>query len=176
MAPKTKQSSMAPKPPTPLAHNTLQVDFESVLSLDIPAVLSMFRTLEASGLRRFLGGATVMHEKAVREFFKNARMVGDSIQSTVNGSDVLVNENVFSLFFELPSEGLISFGDIPVEVITEMLPVFISNGLSPAVSGKKKTLKIEYRLLCDINAKSLTAKAGSFDSYTGERIEVMVAI
>ncbi|KZV35209.1 hypothetical protein F511_44641 [Dorcoceras hygrometricum] len=44
------------------------------------------------------------------------------------------------------------------------------------ISGKKRELLFEYRLLHDIVAKSLCAKAGSFDSVTNEKFEFMVAI
>lgn len=42
--------------------------------------------------------------------------------------------------------------------------------------GKKKEMKVEYRLLNDIVEKSLTSKAGSFDAFTIEMLEMMVAI
>ncbi|KZV46202.1 hypothetical protein F511_21353 [Dorcoceras hygrometricum] len=43
-------------------------------------------------------------------------------------------------------------------------------------SSKKKDMKVEYRLLNDIVAKSLTTNAGSFDAVTIERSNSMVAI
>ncbi|KZV16814.1 hypothetical protein F511_18607 [Dorcoceras hygrometricum] len=43
-------------------------------------------------------------------------------------------------------------------------------------SNKKNDMKVEYRLLHDIVAKSLSAKAGSFDVVTTEKFEMMVAI
>ncbi|KZV27675.1 hypothetical protein F511_11903 [Dorcoceras hygrometricum] len=42
--------------------------------------------------------------------------------------------------------------------------------------NKKKDMKVEYRLLHDIVAKSLCAKAGSFDVVTTEKFEMMAAI
>ncbi|KZV31951.1 hypothetical protein F511_41006 [Dorcoceras hygrometricum] len=44
------------------------------------------------------------------------------------------------------------------------------------ISGKKREMHFEYRLLHDIVAKSLCAKAGSFDSVTCEKFEFMTAI
>ncbi|KZV54908.1 hypothetical protein F511_31331 [Dorcoceras hygrometricum] len=43
-------------------------------------------------------------------------------------------------------------------------------------SSKKREMKVEFRLLNDIVAKCLTAKAGSFDVVTGKMFEIMVAI
>ncbi|KZV56703.1 hypothetical protein F511_30048 [Dorcoceras hygrometricum] len=42
--------------------------------------------------------------------------------------------------------------------------------------SKKKGMKFEYRLLHDIVAKALCAKAGSFDVVTSEKFDLMVAI
>ena len=71
--------------------NTLQVDFESIYSLEIPSILEVFRSLKVIGLKKFLGGATVYYEKEVRVFFKNAKIEGDSIQCTVNGIEISIS-------------------------------------------------------------------------------------
>ncbi|KZV51126.1 hypothetical protein F511_43832 [Dorcoceras hygrometricum] len=42
--------------------------------------------------------------------------------------------------------------------------------------SKKREMKVEYRLLHDIVAKSLCAKAGSFDTVKNEKFQLMVAI
>ena len=121
-----------------LSHNILLVDFESISSLEHPSVLAMFRSLEASGLKRFIGGATTIYEDAVREFFKNVKMVSGKIQSSVKGSDVLISETIFSLLFEPPSKGLVSFGDVPVSSIAEMQSTFSADDFPVAIHGKKK--------------------------------------
>ena len=90
---------------------------------------------------------------------------------------MILSETLFFDFFELPKEGLTSFSDIPMAVITEMRSVFSNDPVSPiSLFGKKKLFKIEYRILCDIVAKSISARRGSFDSYTIDRLEVMTAI
>ncbi|KZV20956.1 Putrescine-binding periplasmic protein-related [Dorcoceras hygrometricum] len=43
-------------------------------------------------------------------------------------------------------------------------------------SGKKREMKIEFRLLSDILAKTISVKAGSFDAVTHERFLMMAAI
>ncbi|KZV53615.1 hypothetical protein F511_40040 [Dorcoceras hygrometricum] len=42
--------------------------------------------------------------------------------------------------------------------------------------NKKKEMKVEYRLLHDIVAKALYAKADSFDVVTSERFDLMMSI
>ncbi|KZV57213.1 hypothetical protein F511_41224 [Dorcoceras hygrometricum] len=44
------------------------------------------------------------------------------------------------------------------------------------MSGKKKEMKFEYRLLCDIMAKTISVKAGSFDSLTMEKFLMLTVI
>ncbi|KZV46544.1 hypothetical protein F511_41095 [Dorcoceras hygrometricum] len=53
---------------------------------------------------------------------------------------------------------------------------FSESGMPMKSSCKKNTIKVEYRLLNDIIAKALTAKAGSFDAVTQESFVMMVAI
>ncbi|KZV16083.1 hypothetical protein F511_29008 [Dorcoceras hygrometricum] len=45
-----------------------------------------------------------------------------------------------------------------------------------SMSGKKKEMTIEFRLLCDILAKTKSVKAGSFDAITQEKFLMMAAI
>ncbi|KZV36555.1 hypothetical protein F511_43950 [Dorcoceras hygrometricum] len=44
------------------------------------------------------------------------------------------------------------------------------------MSGKKKEMKIEFRLLCDIMAKTIFVKAGSFDAITQEKFLMIAGI
>ncbi|KZV40256.1 hypothetical protein F511_19392, partial [Dorcoceras hygrometricum] len=50
------------------------------------------------------------------------------------------------------------------------------SGEPVSISGKKKEMKVEFRLLCDILAKTISVKAGSFDAITQEKFLMMVAI
>ncbi|KZV36616.1 hypothetical protein F511_35304 [Dorcoceras hygrometricum] len=53
---------------------------------------------------------------------------------------------------------------------------FSATEMSFKISGKKREIHFEYLLLHDIVAKSLCAKAGSYDSVTCEKFEFMTAI
>ncbi|KZV16443.1 hypothetical protein F511_31017 [Dorcoceras hygrometricum] len=118
--------------------NAYLVDFESVLNIpDNEGMQNMFKALESSGLRGFLGFAGV---------------------------------------FELLTEGLSDFSDVPKNLVYDARKLF-SKSVEPVVPhGKKKLLKYEYRLLNDILAKSITVKAGSFDAVTNKRFQMMTAI
>ncbi|KZV16177.1 hypothetical protein F511_36235 [Dorcoceras hygrometricum] len=89
-------------------------------------------------------------ETALIEFYENASVRDDKVVSTVRGKLVEISEEVFARTFQLPVEGLIDISE--------------------------QELKIEYRLLSDIVAKSITVKSGTFDAVTHERFLFMTAI
>ncbi|KZV21039.1 hypothetical protein F511_09293 [Dorcoceras hygrometricum] len=123
--------------------NAYLVDFESVLNIpDNEGMQNMFKALESSGLRGFLGCKSVL----------------------------------FAGVFELPTEGLSNFYDVPKNLVYDARKIFSKSGVPVVPHGKKKLLKYEYRLLNDILAKSITVKAGSFDAVTTERFQMMTAI
>ncbi|KZV24351.1 hypothetical protein F511_38489 [Dorcoceras hygrometricum] len=136
----------------------------------------MFKSLEDTGLRGFLEGTTYVLESTVTKFFSNARVIPGTVVSTVRGQKVVVTEEIFSATFKLPTEGIPKFASIQNETIAEMRTRFSATEVPFKISGKKRELLFEYRLLHDIVAKSLCAKAGSFDSITCEKFEFMVAI
>ncbi|KZV35338.1 hypothetical protein F511_35279 [Dorcoceras hygrometricum] len=88
---------------------------------------------------------------------------------------VITNE-VFSETFHLPTEGIISFYGLPAQEVEVMKVLFSATDVTFKSSSKKRDVKMEYRQLNDIVAKSLTAKAGSYDAVTMERLDMMVAI
>ncbi|KZV26252.1 hypothetical protein F511_19828 [Dorcoceras hygrometricum] len=156
--------------------NTLQVDFTSVLTMEHAGMVRMFKTLEDTRLRGFLEGTTPVFESAVVEYFSNSRVLAGTIVSAVCGQKLVVMEDIFSGTFKLPTEGVQNFSGIPTETIAEMRIRFSATTVPFQSSGKKRDLLFEYRLLHDIVAKSLCAKAGSFDKVTCEKFEFMIAI
>ncbi|KZV06997.1 hypothetical protein F511_45521 [Dorcoceras hygrometricum] len=118
--------------------------------MDNPGMVSMFKALTASGLLGFLGCPAVIYEAALIDFFKNALVWDGVVISTVAGKLVEISEEFFAETFELP-----------VEV---------------SMSGKKKEMKIDFRLLCDIMAKTISVKAGSFDAMTQEKFLMIAGI
>ncbi|KZV53732.1 hypothetical protein F511_28509 [Dorcoceras hygrometricum] len=84
--------------------------------------------------------------------------------------------NIFTESFDLPSEGLTSVNELPIDLINEARKSFSATGEPIKTSCKKKEMKIEFRLLNDILAKTVTAKADSFDAVTHERFLLMTAI
>ncbi|KZV49961.1 hypothetical protein F511_04269 [Dorcoceras hygrometricum] len=130
--------------------NTVHVCFEYVLAMDNAGMVAMFESLVDTGLKGFLGCPAVIHEAALLEFFANGSVRDGLVFSTVNGVTVEISEQLFAETFELP-----------VEV---------------SMSGNKKEMATEFRLLCDILAKTISVKAGSFDAITQKKFLMMAAI
>ncbi|KZV32775.1 hypothetical protein F511_26976 [Dorcoceras hygrometricum] len=111
--------------------NSVHVDFESVLAMGEPGMVSMFQALIASGLQGFLGCPAVVYEDALVEFFANGTV----------------------------RDGIVSLSGEPV-----------------ILSVSKNQMKMHYRLLCDIMAKSISVKAGSFNAITVENFSLMTVV
>ncbi|KZV29341.1 hypothetical protein F511_18492 [Dorcoceras hygrometricum] len=127
--------------------NTLQVNFDSVLNMDNAGMVKMFKSLEESGLRGLLGVSGSVFEDALSHFSQTQR------------------SSLGQYFSGLPSKAVV-----------DMKLLFSATDAPFKPSNKNKDMKIEYRLLHDIVAKSLSAKAGSFDAVTTEKFEMMVVI
>ncbi|KZV28156.1 hypothetical protein F511_10170 [Dorcoceras hygrometricum] len=132
-----------------LISNTNQVHFSSVLSMDNAGMVAMFEALVASGLNGFLGCLSDIYEATLVEFYQNA---------------------------SLPVEGLTDMNEVPKDLVFDARSEFSFTGEQLTNSCKKRELKIEFRLLSDILAKSVTVKAGSFDAVTHERFLMMTSI
>ncbi|KZV50350.1 dystroglycan-like [Dorcoceras hygrometricum] len=159
-----------------LIRKSLQINFDSVLSLSNEGMVSMFKTLESSGICGFLGCSAIIYEKYLVNFFENAIVRGNSVISLVQGVFVEFSEEQFAGVFEQPTEGLTSMNELPTDLITEVRRAFSASGEMIKTSCKKKEMKIEFRLMNDILAKTVTAKAGSFDAVTHRTFLLMAAI
>ncbi|KZV51517.1 hypothetical protein F511_36758 [Dorcoceras hygrometricum] len=125
-----------------------QINFDSVLGIqDNDGMVNMFRALETTGLRGFLGCPSVFYEQELEQFFDTA-LIQDGDVSAVSGKYVEISVRT----------------------------MFSNSGKPVQFSCKKRLLKYEFRLLNDILAKSITVKAGSFDAVNHERFLKMTAI
>ncbi|KZV23010.1 hypothetical protein F511_33255 [Dorcoceras hygrometricum] len=156
--------------------NTVHVCFDSVLAMDNIGMVEMFESLTATGLKGFLGCPVVIHEVALLEFFENGSVRDGLVVSTVNGVTVEISEQLLAETFELPVEGLTDLSEIPKDIVFDARSIVSLSGEPVSTSGKKKEMKIEFRLLCDILAKIIFVKAGSFDAITQEKFLMMSSI
>ncbi|KZV48690.1 dystroglycan-like [Dorcoceras hygrometricum] len=159
-----------------LYSNGQHVDFESVLAMDDPAMVSMFEALEASGLRGFLGCPAIVYEDALVDFFENASVRNGVVFSTVGGQIVKISEKLFAESFGLPVEGLEELSEMPKDAIFDARSIVSMTGEQINLSGRKNQMKMPYRLLCDIMAKAISVKAGSFNAITVEKFSLMTAV
>ncbi|KZV42785.1 hypothetical protein F511_25278 [Dorcoceras hygrometricum] len=156
--------------------NTQHIDFASVLAMNHPGMVSMFQALIASGLEGFLGCTTVVYEAALVDFFENASVRDGVIISTVAGQLVEISEEWFAEMFELPVDGLADVSEMPKDKIFDARSIVSMTGEPVILSGLKSQMKIHYRLLCDIMAKSIYVKTGSFNALTVEKFSLMTAV
>ncbi|KZV18766.1 hypothetical protein F511_30513 [Dorcoceras hygrometricum] len=159
-----------------LYSNAQHVDFDSVLAMDDPAMVSMFEALEASGLRGFLGCPAIVYEDALVDFFENASVWNEVIFSTVDGQIVQISEKLFAESFELPVEGLEELSEMSKDAIFDARSIVSMTGEQINLSGRKNQMKMPYRLLCDIMAKAISVKAGSFNAITVEKFSLITAV
>ncbi|KZT76380.1 hypothetical protein F511_46596 [Dorcoceras hygrometricum] len=144
--------------------------------MDNPGMVSMFKALTASGLQGFLGCPAVIYEAALIDFFENALVRDGMVISTIDGKLVEISEELFAETFELPVEGLTDLSEIPKNLVFDAKIIVSLSGEPASTSGKKHEMTIEFRLLCDILANTISVKAGSFDALTQEKFLMMAAI
>ncbi|KZV54928.1 patatin-like protein 2 [Dorcoceras hygrometricum] len=114
-------------------------------------MVNMFKALESTGLRGFLGCSSVLYEQELEQFFDTALVQDNDITCVISGKYVAISKDRQGLLF--------SKSEKPVQY-----------------SCKKRLLRYEFRLLNDILAKLITVKAGSFDAVTHERFLMMTDI
>ncbi|KZV26262.1 hypothetical protein F511_43035 [Dorcoceras hygrometricum] len=156
--------------------NAIHVDFDSVLAMDEPRMVSMFQALVASGLQGFLGCSAVVYEEALVEFFANGHVRDGLVVSSVDGVTVEISEELFAETFELHVDGLGDLSEMPKDVIFDARSIVSLSGEPISLSGRKNQMKFEFRLLCDIVAKAIYVKAGSFNAITVEKFSLMTAV
>ncbi|KZV53637.1 hypothetical protein F511_16465 [Dorcoceras hygrometricum] len=96
--------------------------------------------------------------------------------STVGGQIVEISEKLFAESFELPVEGLGDLSEMPKDAIFDARSIVSLSGEQINLSGRKNQMKMPYRLLCDIVAKAISVKAGSFNAITVEKFSLMTAV
>ncbi|KZV46248.1 hypothetical protein F511_08691 [Dorcoceras hygrometricum] len=154
-----------------------QINFESVLMIhDHEGMLNMFKALEDSGLRRFLDYESMLYETKLGHFFDTALIQDEDITCVISSKAVSISPTMFAKVFDLPTEGIKNFSEVPKDKVYDARSLFSQKGVQIDVHGKKKYMKHEFRLLNDILAKAITVKASSFDSITVERFQMMTAI
>ncbi|KZV50404.1 hypothetical protein F511_37191 [Dorcoceras hygrometricum] len=159
-----------------LINSSHHIDFDSVFGMEDASLAPMFESLITTGLKEFLGCPAIFYEAALTEFFANGSVRDGVVVSTIGGTAVEISESVFAATFELPSEGLTDLSEVPKNMVFDARSLFSDSKEQVSISCFKKELKIEYRLLHDILAKTIYVKAGSFDAVTCDRFMLMTAI
>ncbi|KZV53650.1 hypothetical protein F511_35042 [Dorcoceras hygrometricum] len=139
-------------------------------------MVQMFRALESTGLRGFLGCPSVLYEQELEQFFDTALVQDNDITCVISGKYVAISKDRFAGVFNLPTDGLTDLSEVPNHFALQARTMFSKSEKHVQYSCKKRLLKYEFRLLNDILAKSIIVKAGSFDAVTHERFLMMTDI
>ncbi|KZV55362.1 hypothetical protein F511_43382 [Dorcoceras hygrometricum] len=121
-------------------------------------MVKMFMTLEESGMKGFLSISGSVYEGALIELFSNAKVIAGTVVSFVANRKMVITKDVFAATFQLPTEGMVGFTDLPAQVAMEMKKVFSGTDVPFRTSNKNKDMKVEYRLLHDIVSRHCTPK------------------
>ncbi|KZV51885.1 hypothetical protein F511_13569 [Dorcoceras hygrometricum] len=159
-----------------LISSSYHIDFDSGFGFDDAELVQMFESLITTGLKVFLGCPAVFYEAALTEFFANSSVRNGVVVSTIKGTAIEISEEVFATTFELPTEGLTDLSKVPKNLVFDARSLFSESTEQVSVSCLKKELKIAYRLLSNILAKTVYIKAGYFDVVTCDRFMLMTAI
>ncbi|KZV35995.1 hypothetical protein F511_30565 [Dorcoceras hygrometricum] len=159
-----------------LIHNAIQVYFDSMFSMADEGMIQMFKALESSGLRGFLGCSSAIYEVALVDLYHNTSVRDNKVISSIQGKPVEILEDQFAGIFELPTEGLTDMNEVSKDLVFDARSAFSADGEQLKTSCKKREMKFEFRMLNDILAKTITIKARSFDAVTHERFLMMAAI
>ncbi|KZV57415.1 hypothetical protein F511_04852 [Dorcoceras hygrometricum] len=153
--------------------NALQVNFDSVLGIsDNDEMVNMFKALESTGLRRFMGCPSVLYEQELEQFFDTALVQDGDITCVVSGKYVAIPEERFACIFNLTTEGLTDLSKVSNKLVLQETTLFSKSSVPVQFSCKKRLMKYEFRLLNDILAKSITVKAGSFNAVVRPRAHI----
>ncbi|KZV49714.1 hypothetical protein F511_30046 [Dorcoceras hygrometricum] len=115
-------------------------------------------------------------KEALVEFFANGTVRDGLVVSSVDGVLVEISEELFAETFELLVDGLGDLSEIPKDVIFDARSIVSLSGEPISLSGRKNQMKFEFRLLCDIMAKAISVKAGSFNAITVEKFSLITAV
>ncbi|KZV56717.1 hypothetical protein F511_07639 [Dorcoceras hygrometricum] len=103
--------------------NALQVNFDSILG--IQGMVQMFRALEATGLRGFLGCPSMLYEQELEQFFDTAMIQDGDITCAVSGKYVAISEDRFAGVFNLPTDGLTDLLEVPNDLVVQARTLYL---------------------------------------------------
>ncbi|KZV38794.1 hypothetical protein F511_19844 [Dorcoceras hygrometricum] len=91
-------------------------------------MVTMFKALESSGLRSFLGCSADIYEGDLEDFFETALVRENAVINCVQGKLIEISEEQFAGVFELPSEGQTSVEALPKDLIKVARKAFSESG------------------------------------------------
>lgn len=91
----------------------MAVFFPSVVSIKNETMVNMFKLLDASGLKTFLGYIYSISEPILAEFFNTVSIDHDAISCIVQGQKLNISQRIFAEVFYLLGVRVTFCKDIP---------------------------------------------------------------
>ncbi|KZV44619.1 hypothetical protein F511_33027 [Dorcoceras hygrometricum] len=101
-------------------------------------MVQMFKALESSGLRGFLGCSSAIYEAALVDFYLTASVRYNKVISSIQGKSVEILEDQFAGIFELSTEGLTDMNEVPKDLVFDAGSAFSVDGEQLKTSCKKR--------------------------------------
>lgn len=114
--------------------------------------------------------------EVITEFFANASVRNEIILSTVRGKKYNISQYNFADALDLPTSDIDLLTAVPNGNMEFWARQMTFSGALMIQHGDKKDLKMEFRWLANIVAKSILAKAGAYEKITLEKLQTMVLI
>ncbi|KZV22131.1 hypothetical protein F511_37865 [Dorcoceras hygrometricum] len=151
-----------------LISSSHHIDFDSVFGMGDAALVQMFESLIATGLKEFLGCPAVFYEAALTEFFTNGSVREDGmVVSTIRGTTVEISESFFATAFDLPTEGLTDLSDVPKNLLFDARSLFSESKEQDRVLGALSRDSNDQRNLLSLELQSSHKQLGTQIVTTG---------
>lgn len=72
-------------------------------------MVAMFKTLEASGLKGFLGYTSYVYEEGLSQFFPSAKIFYEEVVCNIGYQTYSISQDMFTQTFGIPTKGITEF-------------------------------------------------------------------
>lgn len=123
----------------------------SVYTFEYTILIPMFKTLEASSLRKFLEVLAIIFKTHLLDFYAKALLSEDGNVTYSHGDKtIIIDESLLASTFSLPTIGVVDFSAITKKDMAVVLKSFSASWEDIFLSCFKKMLKMEFHVLADI--------------------------
>lgn len=125
--------------------NATAIDFDSIAAMSDAGMRYVFNKIEESGLRGFFDiSSQAFLVPNLLNSFENSYVEDGKVVLNVDGHIGLIDEDYFANLFNLPREGISSFGDVSSSDIEDIQALVSASSKPFKISDTKTNMKFEY--------------------------------